>query len=662
MLRLLVAILCAAPAVCTQSPLETTFPPLPGQNQFVVTNTPSPITGLFDLNVAAPIVLNSIDLQVNTSHGVNGQLRLWLTAPGGSHVGNEQNPGAWTQVSTAATVHAGGRVTFLLQPPVALPPASYGVAFHMIQANPTYWGGTTSGTLPQTYANNELTIDLGAGRMRVSDPIDPFAAGGAGYSPRQMSMALDYTLGATSVDFSSSVTGGATPLTVQFTELATSGAPGGVLAYIWDFDGDNVPDSTAPNPTHTYTQCGSYTVSLSIVDATGTYTETKVDHIVTDIVTPSFDNALIGPGQLQFTDTSSPPPTSWDWDLDGDGVSDSNLQHPTFTYPSTCDEVTVTLTVTRLCQPPVTLTRTIAVATTLETTFAGGVITAQNATEAADFFDVSVANPTGVTVCGVHVHSVQSSGGPLTIRVWQTEHGYAGKTGDVSQWRLVANETVVSAGANQRTFVPFSKPVHLAPGDFGICMEHVGASPVYSNLGGPLTVSNADLSITAGLIQAAPTFTATTATYAPRIGNFALHYQTSAATGTAGYGFLGAGCAGALGVPGNISTTQPVLGGQATIVVDRLAFDVGVMALGTARNTPAIDLAFVGMPGCALHHSADVLLTLVGAANSATFAFPVPNNAALVGTQVYTQAASFDPGANTLGLALSDAAVMLVGL
>jgi hypothetical protein len=656
----LVGALCALASA--QSPLETTFPPLAGQNQFVVTNTPTPITGLFDLTVTEPqgVVLTSVDLQINTTHGTNGQFAVWLTAPGSSHVGNEQNPAAWTLASTAALVHNGGRVTFQLQTPIALGPATYGVAFHMIEANPAYWGGATSGTLPPTYANNELTIDLSAGRMRTSDALDPFAVGGNGFSPRQMSMGLAYTIGSTSVDFSSDVTGGGSPLAVQFTSIATSGAPGGILAYIWDFDGDNNPDSTAPNPTHTYTQCGTYTVSLSIVDATGTFTETKVDYVVTDVVTPSFTNELIAPGVVQFTDTSTPTPTSWDWDLDGDGLVDSNLQNPTFTYPNLCDEITVSLTATRLCQPPVTVTRTIAAASTVETTFQGGLITTTGATGAANYFDVAVQNPFGVALCGMHVNTGLAAGTPLTVNLYQTETTYVGKTDDATQWRLIASETVNAVGG-ARTFVPFGAPVHLATGSFGLCMEHVGASPTYTNLGGPLVVGNADLTLTAGLTQAEPVFDPLSTTWSPRVANVALHYSTTQSNSTAGYGYVGSGCAGTLGVPTNVSTTQPVLGGQATITIDNLPTNIGVMLLGIARSTPPLDLGFLGMPGCPLHHSGDVLQTIVGAANTAVFPFPVPNNVVFIGSQFYTQAASLDPGVNQLGLALSDAAVMLVG-
>lgn len=661
MIRHLALALVLTSIAVAQSPLETTFAnPAPG---FVVTNTPSPITGLFDINVTEPqgIVLTRVDLQVSTSHGANGQFAVYVTAPGATHVGNQTNAAAWTLASTAATVHAGGRVTFMLQTPVALAPGSYGVAFHCIEANPIYHGGAASAGLPQTYVSNELTIDLSAMRMRTSDPIDPFGGVGGGFSPRQLAMGLYYSVGGTSVDFTATPRTGPSPLTVQFTSVATSSAPGGIQAYVWDFDNDGTADDFTPNPQHTYTQCGTYTVSLQIVDVVGAITTTKVDYIVTDIVTPAFTNEIIAPNTVQFTDTSTPVPTAWAWDFNGDGLVDSTLQDPTHVFASACVEATVSLTTTLACQPPVSVTRPIAVASTIETTFEGGLVTAVTATGAGNYFDVDVSNPQGVTVCGLHVNSDLSPGMLLTVKLYQTEGSYVGKTGDATLWRLIADETIATAGGGQRTFVPLSSPVHLAAGTFGICMEHVGASPVYTNLGGPLTVSNADLSVTAGLSQVVPVFDPAATTYSPRVANIALHYSTSAATSVAGYGYIGSGCAGSLGVPANVSSTQPVLGGQATITVDNLPFGVAVMALGTARNAPPVDLVVVGMPGCLLHHNASVLNTIIGTGTSATLNFAVPNNGALVGVQVYTQSVSLDPGINTLGFALSDAAVMLVG-
>jgi glucose/arabinose dehydrogenase len=64
---------------------------------------------------------------------------------------------------------------------------------------------------------------------------------------------------------------GDAPLTVQFDGTDSSDAdPGDSLTYAWDLDGDAAyDDSTAVNPTYTYTQSGSYTASLKVTDSHG---------------------------------------------------------------------------------------------------------------------------------------------------------------------------------------------------------------------------------------------------------------------------------------------------------------------------------------------------------------------------------------------------------
>jgi PKD repeat protein/predicted glutamine amidotransferase len=70
-------------------------------------------------------------------------------------------------------------------------------------------------------------------------------------------------------DFSSDVTSGEPPLTVQFTDQSN----GNITEWHWDF-GDS-ETSTEQNPTHVYTDNGIYTVTLTVYDASGSETETK---------------------------------------------------------------------------------------------------------------------------------------------------------------------------------------------------------------------------------------------------------------------------------------------------------------------------------------------------------------------------------------------------
>ena len=77
-------------------------------------------------------------------------------------------------------------------------------------------------------------------------------------------------------EFSATPTSGLEPLTVTFTDASTS--YDGLASWQWDFgDGET---STEQNPTHEYTEAGTYTVSLTVHEADGdSDTETKVDYI-----------------------------------------------------------------------------------------------------------------------------------------------------------------------------------------------------------------------------------------------------------------------------------------------------------------------------------------------------------------------------------------------
>lgn len=664
MLRCSCLVALFAAALTAQSPVQSTF-----VGGLVITNTnPSPVTALFDVDVTDPagVVVRQIDVNINTAAGTNGTLGVYITQNGGTLVGNETTAAAWTLVATATRTHTGGRTSFLLPTPFYLATGTYGMALHHIGANAVYTNPVTAG-LPSSYSTAEVTLNMIAARVRASTLADAFGGAGLG-NLRHPNVALFYVSGAIAADFVGTPIRGASPLPVQFTSYAVSGNPGGILAYAWDFDGDSVIDSTLPNPSFTYLNCGNYTVSLTIVDGLGPFTVTKVNYVITDLVVPSFTNQLIGVNTVQFTDTSSPVPQTWAWDLDGDGVTDSTQQNPTFSHPSSCSEVNITLTTTRACQPPVVLQKRIAVATTFETTFAGGLITTATATGGTNFIDVNVTNPFGVTVCGMHVNSNVANGSPLTVNIHHKTGSYVGGVENAALWRLVGSGAVTSRGPGQRTFVAFSPPIHLAFGQNALGIEHVGASPLYTNLGALQTYVSPDFTVTAGLVQAAPIFgpVATSAQFSPRVWNGVLHFGTTQTNGAAGYGHIGAGCAGTLGIPGNRSTTVPVVGGAATIVIERLPLDIGVMVLGVSNTVSAIgplpvDLTFLGLPGCPLRVSFEVTLALFGAANSATLVFPVPLTPSLVGTQVYTQALSLDPALNAFGFALSDASVLLVG-
>ena len=68
---------------------------------------------------------------------------------------------------------------------------------------------------------------------------------------------------------------GAPPLAVQFSDAST----GGPTAWSWDF-GDGSAPSTLQNPSHTYLNPGSYTVTLGVANAVGSDSETGIGALI----------------------------------------------------------------------------------------------------------------------------------------------------------------------------------------------------------------------------------------------------------------------------------------------------------------------------------------------------------------------------------------------
>jgi len=134
--------------------------------------------------------------------------------------------------------------------------------------------------------------------------------------------------------FTADPTTGEAPLTVNFTDEST----GNIEEWMWDFgDGGTSMDQ---NPTHQYSEAGSYTVTLNVVDD-----EQETDEVVQEdyieVTTASeglnadfSGSPLLGPPPLtvSFTDASTGDAVGWEWDFDNNGVIDSTVQNPSFIY------------------------------------------------------------------------------------------------------------------------------------------------------------------------------------------------------------------------------------------------------------------------------------------------------------------------------------------
>lgn len=132
-------------------------------------------------------------------------------------------------------------------------------------------------------------------------------------------------------DFSASVTQGCSPLVVCFTDLSA----GNPDTWLWSFGNSNFsPDR---NPCAIYIAPGTYTVSLTASNGSGSDTKT-VNAMITVFANPTVNFSAsnttgCAPETIAFTDLTAlgdAPLVSWRWDF-GDGNT-STQQHPVNTY------------------------------------------------------------------------------------------------------------------------------------------------------------------------------------------------------------------------------------------------------------------------------------------------------------------------------------------
>jgi PKD repeat protein len=125
-------------------------------------------------------------------------------------------------------------------------------------------------------------------------------------------------------NFFADLTSGNPPLTVNFTDQ--TGGTSTPTTWSWDFgDGGS---STLQNPFHTYSNLGSYTVSLTVTDGTNSSSKSKPDYI-------SVSNTVILVDE-DFEGTF--PPTNWQNTGTGDGWAQSSRRANSGTYSAFYDD------------------------------------------------------------------------------------------------------------------------------------------------------------------------------------------------------------------------------------------------------------------------------------------------------------------------------------
>ncbi|MET8151982.1 PQQ-dependent sugar dehydrogenase [Actinoplanes sp. NPDC049668] len=129
--------------------------------------------------------------------------------------------------------------------------------------------------LPSVVFDNPMDLEFGPdGSLYVLEYGDGFFS----ENPDAQLARIDYVRGnRTPIPrVSATPTSGAAPLTVTFSSAGTTDPDGDSLRYAWDFNGDGVVDSRAPNAVYTFTQNGNYRPTLKVTDPTGRWASAEV--------------------------------------------------------------------------------------------------------------------------------------------------------------------------------------------------------------------------------------------------------------------------------------------------------------------------------------------------------------------------------------------------
>ncbi len=143
--------------------------------------------------------------------------------------------------------------------------------------------------------------------------------------------------------FSASPTSGYSPLTVQFTDHSLN-FPN---SWKWEYrknPGTWVQFSTAQNPSFTFNETGFYSIRLTVTNAAGSNTVTRMNYIIVTRLPKPVANFVASPTSglspltVQFTDASMNNPVTWKWEYrkgSGTWVQFSTVQNPSFTFNET---------------------------------------------------------------------------------------------------------------------------------------------------------------------------------------------------------------------------------------------------------------------------------------------------------------------------------------
>jgi len=363
-------------------------------------------------------------------------------------------PGTYSVTLTASngtntsTATQAGLITVFGPPTAGFTSSSSGFAATF--TNTTTPGGTAPASLTYAWTFGDAQTSTSA------NPTHTYGADGV-YSVRLIatnSCGSDTMIQTVTIvtpptaNFTAIPTSGCAGLTVQFTSTSSTNAS----TYSWQFPGGTPATSTVQNPVVVYSTPGTYSVTLTVGNAAGTNSATKVSYITVNTTpTPGFTSSTSG-ATATFTNTSTNA-TSYSWNFGDSGTSTS--ASPSHTY--TADGIyTVILSATNACGT-VTSTSTVTIVTpptanfTATPTSGCAPLTVQytstSSTNATTFsWQFPGGNPTSSTVANpVVVYAVAG-----TYSVTLTAGNAAG-TNSAVQTSYVTVTTVPTAGFTSST-------------------------------------------------------------------------------------------------------------------------------------------------------------------------------------------------------------------